>query len=57
MTGNLKGFHINSNLGIKVNAAKIAIPLAMVVNRPKRMLGVKFDNIRIEKPAHTTSVV
>ena len=47
----------NSILGINVSAAKIAIVMATVVSTPNKMLGMKFDRVKIENPKHTTKVV
>ena len=51
------GRHRRINLGISVNAARSATIMAMAVSMPKRIVGMKFDNTRIENPNTMVTVV
>jgi hypothetical protein len=45
-----KGFTNMSNLGNNNSAPISAANIAAPVNKPKIILGVKFDNVRIQNP-------
>ncbi len=46
-----KGLNTIINRGNSVNAVTSAINIARLVRRPKRIVGIKYDKTRIEKPA------
>ena len=45
-----KGFKINMSLGSSVKTEIIANNIAIPVNTPKYIVGMKFDKTKIEKP-------
>mgnify|MGYP000536407340 CR=1 FL=1 len=45
------------SLAIKVKAASRAMIMATAVNRPKSIVGMKFDRTRIENPTVIVIVV
>ena len=45
-----KGFNIINNLGKRVKTEIIASNIAMPVKTPKYIVGIKFDNTKIENP-------
>ena len=47
---NPKGFKININLGKRVKTEINANNIAMPVNTPKYIVGIKFDKTSIENP-------
>ncbi len=52
-----KGLNAIINRGNSVNAVTSAINIARPVRRPKRIVGIKYDNTRIENPAIIVSEV
>tara|TARA_B100000029_G_C17123368_1_gene796019 strand:+ start:396 stop:632 length:237 start_codon:yes stop_codon:yes gene_type:complete len=46
----LKGLNTNKSEGSKVKTEIIANNIAIPVNIPKYIVGIKLDNTRIEKP-------
>ena len=45
-----RGLKIINNAGSKVNEAISAANIAKPVSKPKYIVGIKFDNDKIEKP-------
>ena len=45
-----KGFKINISFGKRVKTEIIASNIAIPVKTPKYIVGMKFDNTKIEKP-------
>ena len=45
-----KGLKVIKKLGSKVRTRSIANIIAIPVNTPKYIVGIKFDNTKIEKP-------
>lgn len=52
-----KGLIRTSNCGSKVNEANKATVIASTVNRPKYIVGMKFDRLRMENPMTSVTVV
>ena len=47
---NSKGLNFINNAGKRVRTDNIANIIAIPVNKPKYIVGIKFEKIKIEKP-------
>ena len=52
-----KGRQSKMSLGMRVRAASSATTMAIAVSRPNKIVGIKLESIRIEKPNTMVIVV
>jgi hypothetical protein len=52
-----KSFDLTNKLGSKVNDDTNEIIKAMLVNKPNKTVGKKFEKLKIEKPIDTVAAV